>query len=342
MANAKGNEPAYIVMGVRCYRDGRKKLLGLNRHIDESEFQRQINTRLDNPIEFSYEVLSYKNKLFGVIRVSPSARRPHKLIKDFHNLRRQVVYTRRGSSNAEASDSEMEEMYLSRTSARRGVSKHTKADLDEYKYLSSTQKAEKLRNDLQAMTHDLGARHYSFIRVNRSHVDKVSFPLRGQRTLGLVGFGTNDLDQAGFHMAILPLECLHDPQSRHHVTVITPKGEKQLTSSGRRKISLPEKVFQQSPFVLVFSTGKVKYAWLNHRARILPDAEIITRENWGVYWEAVFPTFQLPIITTKIFAIFSEIKSYRNMRESFKRFLTWAEQKLVYDENRSTWALART
>ena len=42
MANTRRDEPAYIIMGVKAYPDGRKDFIGLTGHLDDNDFQNQL------------------------------------------------------------------------------------------------------------------------------------------------------------------------------------------------------------------------------------------------------------------------------------------------------------
>lgn len=103
MANTPRDDSAYIVLGVEK-EDGQTKLLGVNKHDDEADMQSQFTDRVHPIPEFTYEIVSYEGKSFGVIVIPPVRRGPCVPVRDYEQfLRRHQVYWRVGSKNDTAS-----------------------------------------------------------------------------------------------------------------------------------------------------------------------------------------------------------------------------------------------
>lgn len=110
MANTPREEPAYIVLGVEKYVDGRNTLRGLNCHVDDADLQAKFDTLADPIPDFSYDIVSYDDKDFGIITIPPQSSGPFHVLKNFPSqgpiLVQHTLYFRRGSRNTAAQGSE--------------------------------------------------------------------------------------------------------------------------------------------------------------------------------------------------------------------------------------------
>ncbi len=127
IANAKGNETGYIIIGVKSYPGGKKELFGVaeHEHYDDAVLQNLVSSKIEPPINFLYQPFEFDGKSFAIIMIHRSHRRPHRVKKSFGNLIENQVWTRWGSTNREASDIEIGEMYIDRQNL---VKRHNDAE----------------------------------------------------------------------------------------------------------------------------------------------------------------------------------------------------------------------
>ena len=106
MANTPREETAYIVLGVNKHVDGRQTLLGLDYHVDDADLQGKFDTLVDPIPEFSYDIVCYDGKDFGIISIPIQSRGPFHVVKNFPKegsiLVQNALYFRRGSRNTVA------------------------------------------------------------------------------------------------------------------------------------------------------------------------------------------------------------------------------------------------
>lgn len=112
IANAQGDETGHIVVGVKAYPDGRKDVLGCDLHHDDADLQELVQAKVEPPPRFGYHQVKFEGKSFGLLEIPRSRSRPHIAKRDFEELRKGIVYTRHGSTNAEANREEIQAMYL--------------------------------------------------------------------------------------------------------------------------------------------------------------------------------------------------------------------------------------
>lgn len=109
MANTPRSESAYIVLGVKAHADGSKDLVGLEKAVDDNEYQSSLKAKVHPCPTFSYIPVRFEEKLFAVIEVPPERRGPFQAVVDVgKKVRRYVIYWRRGSQNDEARQDEQE------------------------------------------------------------------------------------------------------------------------------------------------------------------------------------------------------------------------------------------
>ena len=100
MANTPRDTNSYIILGVKKYPNGLTDLLGLDHHADEADMQAQFSDRVTPVPHFRYEIVSHRNKKFGVIIIPPNKLGPCVPTKDHGNaLRHKQIYFRQGSKN---------------------------------------------------------------------------------------------------------------------------------------------------------------------------------------------------------------------------------------------------
>jgi tetratricopeptide (TPR) repeat protein len=110
MANTPRDEPAYIVIGVKRRLDGKTEIKGLQVHVDDNTLQQQLDGFVYPHPRFQYEQVELDGKQFGVIEIIPDRKigpiLPNCDTVGPGQMRRNVLYWRRGTQNAEATPAE--------------------------------------------------------------------------------------------------------------------------------------------------------------------------------------------------------------------------------------------
>jgi len=110
-ANAWRRTDAYILIGVRQEKDGAKHtVVGCDNHIADHCLQQLVNSKVNRPIVFSYEIVKVDEEhSVGVIKI-PRQQRPFYVNKDFGRLANNKVYVRRSSSTSLDDPADLEEI----------------------------------------------------------------------------------------------------------------------------------------------------------------------------------------------------------------------------------------
>ncbi len=110
MANTPRDEPSYIVIGAKRKLDGTNELKGIQVHIDDNTFRQQLDGLVYPHPRFHYEQVELNGQQFGVIEILPDRKigpiLPQSDTVGPGSMRRNVLYWRRGTQNAEASPAE--------------------------------------------------------------------------------------------------------------------------------------------------------------------------------------------------------------------------------------------
>ena len=107
--NAWRHTDAYILIGVAENHGRRAQVVGVTRHLKDADLQQLVNSKTDQPIDFSYRSERFDGKDIGILHI-PVQNRPRFLTKPFGKLRADTVYVRRGSSTAIARPDEVAQM----------------------------------------------------------------------------------------------------------------------------------------------------------------------------------------------------------------------------------------
>ncbi len=111
------DRPGYILIGIKDLpEEGRRERIGVMSHPDDATLQQIVRDKVAIPPNFIYVSFTEDNKIFGVIRVMPM-RSLCQTTKDFGVLRKNVIYTRKGTRNSEASAEDLHELVEARLSA---------------------------------------------------------------------------------------------------------------------------------------------------------------------------------------------------------------------------------
>lgn len=109
MANTPRVQPAYIITGVKCSRDGSKELLGISEHPDDNDLQNMLKLAkagIETRPSFTYQPFTYKGKSYGVFEIHVNKTGPFYASRDFGVLEAYKIYWRRSSQNDIATDVE--------------------------------------------------------------------------------------------------------------------------------------------------------------------------------------------------------------------------------------------
>jgi len=108
-ANAWRRTDAYILIGIEEVKGSRSHVIGVSSHLDDASLQQFVNTKIQRPLEFTYQVARLEEKEIGILHI-PVQQRPFYLQRSFGKLSLLTVYVRRGSSTAKADPDEIAKM----------------------------------------------------------------------------------------------------------------------------------------------------------------------------------------------------------------------------------------
>ncbi|HBA66730.1 MAG TPA: hypothetical protein DCZ48_11250 [Methylococcaceae bacterium] len=113
MVNTPREESAYVVLGVKCFPDGRKSLEGIDVFLDDADLQSKFIGICHPHPRFKYEPVQYQEKNFAFIEIpADTSIGPIVPVTDVGNvLRMHAVYHRRNSQNAMADISEQKRIF---------------------------------------------------------------------------------------------------------------------------------------------------------------------------------------------------------------------------------------
>jgi Putative DNA-binding domain len=111
MANAKREEDAFILIGVRETSNGSREKVGANATLRDAEIQQLVNSKTNRAVQFRCGDLEVDGFNIGYIQVAKEQFRPIYLRNDFDTeLRANVVYIRFGSSTGQLSPDEIAQL----------------------------------------------------------------------------------------------------------------------------------------------------------------------------------------------------------------------------------------
>lgn len=113
MYNSPRAEDAHIVLGVKKYPSGQFDLLGVETHPDDADLRGKFDSMIHPQPQFEYSTLDHEGLSFGVLTIPlQTTTGPCVPLKDMQGLlKRNQVYIRRGSQNAEADTEEQRSVY---------------------------------------------------------------------------------------------------------------------------------------------------------------------------------------------------------------------------------------
>jgi hypothetical protein len=117
-ANAWRTTDAYILVGVEEVRGYRSVVHGVTQHLLNQNLQQFVQSKTNRPLTFSYSGVRFEGRDVGVFAI-PVQDRPFYLVKDFGQLKANVVYIRRGDTTAIAAPDEVFKMGRAVGSARK-------------------------------------------------------------------------------------------------------------------------------------------------------------------------------------------------------------------------------
>lgn len=84
-------------------------VVGVNEHLEDSNVQQFVNSKIQRPLRFSYTALPFEGTQIGVISI-PRQVRPFYLTRQYGRLSQNAVYVRRGTATDEAKPDEIASM----------------------------------------------------------------------------------------------------------------------------------------------------------------------------------------------------------------------------------------
>ncbi len=103
MANTPRDCSAVLILGVSWTAEKGSEIIGLERQMDDQQFQGAFGTDRAQPIpRFVYTPLTLDNKNVGVVEILIDDRGPFTPIKDFDGLQAGAIYFRRGTTSERA------------------------------------------------------------------------------------------------------------------------------------------------------------------------------------------------------------------------------------------------
>ncbi|MGA9543907.1 MAG: ATP-binding protein [Candidatus Sulfotelmatobacter sp.] len=117
-ANAWRTTDAYILVGVEEVRGNRSVVHGVTQRLLNRNLQQFVQSKTNRPLTFSYSGVKFEGRDVGVITI-PVQDRPFYLVKDFRQLKANVVYIRRGDTTGIAAPDEVFKMGRAVGSARK-------------------------------------------------------------------------------------------------------------------------------------------------------------------------------------------------------------------------------
>jgi hypothetical protein len=162
IANAPGDD-GYILIGVKADKGKPREVVGITAHCDSAYLEAIVNGVIEEPIQLEYYPVVFKGKKCGLLHVPPSKARPHWPKRDYGVLRKHVFYTRRASSNREASFQEIREMFLSTVRVSDVAVKKARTSphiVDELADLSLDDRADAMRSMFKSVARSLGLTKY--------------------------------------------------------------------------------------------------------------------------------------------------------------------------------------
>lgn len=112
MANTPREQPAHIIIGVRWTPESGSAVVGLERQLDDAQFQDALgHDRVQPNPRFTYTPLEFQGKQVGVLQVPVENGGPYTPVKDYEGLQAGAVYYRRGTQNDRAVGSELKRIF---------------------------------------------------------------------------------------------------------------------------------------------------------------------------------------------------------------------------------------
>lgn len=108
-ANSWRRTEACILIGADQTPEGRGRPVGIASHLEDSNLQQFVNSKLNRPLRLAYEAFEHEGLQLGVIRI-PVQQRPFFAKSAFGKVQAGVVYYRLGSSTAVADPDEVARM----------------------------------------------------------------------------------------------------------------------------------------------------------------------------------------------------------------------------------------
>ena len=123
MANAEVKEDRYIIIGIKCFSNGKKETIGIeeDEFIDEATYQQIIKDNIEPELIINYFPYKYNSKILGIFKISKCNEKPYLMKKDFEPLKRGDGFIRKGSFQTKILREDFEKIYKNKLSSNRFV-----------------------------------------------------------------------------------------------------------------------------------------------------------------------------------------------------------------------------
>ena len=111
-ANTWRDSTAYILIGVKEVQGARSDVVGVTKHLADSNIQQFVGSKIQKSVNFSCIAFLYEGKEVDVIEIPPYQNRPIDLNRDYGKTKKNIVYFRKGSSTKEATPQEIYDMAI--------------------------------------------------------------------------------------------------------------------------------------------------------------------------------------------------------------------------------------
>lgn len=119
MANAIGSGPRYLIVGIKYWSDGKRKLVGVDGEFTDSAiYQQLVYENIEPLIHLQYFSHQIDGKTVGVFRISECNNKPYMMKKDYGNLRKGDAFVRRGDSQDRLIRADIDRMFEERLGTR--------------------------------------------------------------------------------------------------------------------------------------------------------------------------------------------------------------------------------
>ena len=288
LAKSSPGHNAHIVLGVLAKKgSAHKRHLGLPRVADDADLQQLVNSKLDEPVDFIYEPVRFRNKLFACITIRAPSDAPHSSRRDFGIVRRGTIYTRHGTRNAEASFAERQAMYRTAELLRRPEGARRAKQTDDgiedtdYRPLPFSEAATSILADMRGILRSKGASSMRHLRPGGTELLAFEFaelsPIAGFLALSY----PDRVNWRNFWRILLPIVRAEEEYSR---SIVKKQGSRRslYRALDHSLVRSGQPICEASCIIIasrqeVGLSARTNMGWLGERS-------VLARYPWGLYY----------------------------------------------------------